>query len=98
VPGRAQSTGFGAIGGAPGLRGLKLSVEDVRSGCVAKLAKCPALGVDTAACTPIVCVGSATPWGRRMPAAIVLEKSSAIIRASPCPVLSCPESREKTGE
>jgi hypothetical protein len=38
APGRAQPTGFGAIGGAPGLRGLTPSGGDGRGGCVAKLA------------------------------------------------------------
>jgi hypothetical protein len=85
---RAQPTGFGAIGGAPGLRGLTLSGEGALGGCVAKLATCSALRVDTVAIEPIVCVGAAAPWGGGMPAATILARFLATIRASPYRVLT----------
>lgn len=67
----AEPIGFGAIGGAPGLRYLKLSVEDAWCGCVAKLAIYLALGVGTLVGEPVVCVSAAAPWGGWRPAAIM---------------------------
>jgi hypothetical protein len=66
------------------MRGLTLSGEDARRGCVDKMITYHALGAGMVAGESIVCGGRATRWS---PTTVIPEMTSAIIRASPCRLL-----------